>query len=229
MEDSQMTTITVTRPAVARLSARRLAPLAGLAAGPLFLTTVGLLTWAELGYMHRLGWHYTTNNEVPWPSGLALGRYGWIQIANFAATGLLLLAFVLGGLRRHLHRITGKVALALLTLLGAALTTSAFPTDHAAAAGKNPNTWHGWIHTGSFVAVALPAVIAPVFVGLALRRDPRWRPLAALSALVPPLLVGAFLVQKTLHDIAFTGFLVVVFGWLALLAVRLRRLDSTLR
>jgi len=221
-----MTTLTATRPATARASARRLAPLAGIAAGPLFLTTVALLTWAELGYMHRLGWHYTTKNEVPWPSGLALGHYGWIQIANFAATGLLLLAFVLGGLRHHLHRITGKVALTLLTLLGAALTTSAFPTDHAAAAGKNPDTWHGWIHTAAFVAVAVPAVIAPVFVALALRRDPRWRPLSALSALVPPLLVGAFVAQKPLHDIAFTGFLVVVFAWLVLLAIQLRSIDE---
>ncbi len=131
----------------------------------------------------------------------------------------------MNGFRHHLHRIQGKIALTLLTLLGVALTVSAFPTDHAAAAGKNPETWHGWIHSAAFVGVALPAVIAPLFVALALRTYPRWRPLAAASVIVPPLLVGAFFAQKGLHDVAFTAFLFVIFGWLALLASRLRQLD----
>src|SRR5579884_2469208 len=205
-EDSEVTTISDTRPAITAPDARKLAPLAGILAGPLFLTTVALLTWAEAGYMHRLGWRYTKNNNVPWPSGLALGPDGWIQIVNFA--------------------ITGQLALALLTVLGAALTVSAFPTDHGAAAGKNPNTWHGWIHSAAFVGVAVPAIVGPVFVALALRRDPSWRPLPALSALVPPLLVGAFIAQHALHDVAFTGFLVIVFAWLAALAGRLRRFDA---
>ncbi len=69
-----MTTITeAPSPIATPLTARKLAPLAGVAAGPLFLATVALLTWGELGYMHRLGWRYTKNNNVPWPSGLALG------------------------------------------------------------------------------------------------------------------------------------------------------------
>lgn len=221
-----MTTISDTRPAITAPDARKLAPLAGILAGPLFLTTVALLTWAEAGYMHRLGWRYTKNNNVPWPSGLALGPDGWIQIVNFAITGQLVLTLVVGGLRHHLHRLSGKIALALLTVLGAALTVSAFPTDHGAAAGKNPNTWHGWIHSAAFVGVAVPAIVGPVFVALALRRDPSWRPLPALSALVPPLLVGAFIAQHALHDVAFTGFLVIVFAWLAALAGRLRRFDA---
>jgi hypothetical protein len=65
----------------------------GLAAGPLFLSVVGLLTWAELDDLHRLGWGYTKDNNVPWPSGLALGHIGAIQILNFAVTGLLILVF----------------------------------------------------------------------------------------------------------------------------------------
>lgn len=202
---------------------RRLGAAAGLLAGPLFLTVVALLTWAELGTMHRLGWGYTRKNDVPWPSGLALGHYGAVQVVNFAVAGLLLVVCA-RGLRGEVRGISGRIGTGVLTLLGLALVCSAFPTDHAAARGKNPDTWHGWMHTGAFVGVALSALLAPAILALALRRDPRWRPLALVSACVPPLLVAFFFAQKALHDVAFTLFLVAVFGWVALLSARLRKL-----
>ena len=43
---------------------------------------------------------------------------------------------------------------------------------------------------------------------------------------MPVLLVGAFLAQNAVGDLAFTGFLIVVFGWEALLAQRLSRLSA---
>jgi Protein of unknown function (DUF998) len=199
---------------------RRVGRAAGLVAGPLFLTVVALLTWAELDDMHRLGWHYTEDNKVPWPSGLALGHLGAIQVVNFAVAGLLVLVFA----RAFRHELTGRAGRVggwLLTVLGAALLFSAFPTDHAAAAGASPNTWHGKVHSGAFVVVALCSLLAPIFVAVALRRRPGWRGVAAASAAVPVLLIASFVAQNQLHDIAFTAFLVVIFGWLALLATRL--------
>lgn len=217
-----MTTLAKSRPAIVNVTdARAMGAAAGLAAGPLFLAIVGLLTWAELDDLHRLGWSYTKSNNVPWPSGLALGAEGWIQVVNFVATGLLLLTFA-RGFRHELNGLAGRIGAVLLTVLATALTLSAFPTDHAAAAGKSPDTWHGVIHSAAFVGVALPALIAPAFVALALRHRPGWRATAAASGVVPILLVASFALQSQLHDIAFTLFLATMFAWIALLASRLR-------
>ena len=72
----------------------RLAAVAGIIAGPLFLVTIVLLTWAEYGFLRSSGWTVLDANDVPWPSGLAVSQVGWIQILNFAVTGALLLVFV---------------------------------------------------------------------------------------------------------------------------------------
>src|SRR6478609_5699506 len=62
-----MTSMSDTRPVPVSIDRRTVGVIAGLAAGPLFLTVAGLLTWAELDYLHGLGWHYTKDNPVPWP------------------------------------------------------------------------------------------------------------------------------------------------------------------
>jgi hypothetical protein len=41
---------------------------AGLLAGPFFLVSVGLNSWASVGYLHRLGWEFVGSEQVPWPS-----------------------------------------------------------------------------------------------------------------------------------------------------------------
>ena len=69
---------------------RRAGVLAGILAGPFFLVSVGLNTWASLGYLHQLGWEFVGGEQVPWPSSLARGPYGWAQVATFVITGLLI-------------------------------------------------------------------------------------------------------------------------------------------
>jgi hypothetical protein len=199
----------------------RIGRLAGQAAGPLFLALIAIGTVAERGMLHRYGWTYLTSNNVPWPSGISTGRYGALQIANFAVTGGLLLLFT-RSLAPHLRGIAGRIAVVLLTVQGAALALSAFRADHQMMLGHNPTTWNGYVHDVAFVFVAVPSLLAPIAVGLALRHDAAWRPLAKLSLLVPVLLVGAFASQSAVGDLGFTFFLVVVFGWVALLARRLR-------
>jgi hypothetical protein len=36
---------------------------AGLVAGPFFLVSVGLNTWASLGYLHQLGWEFVGGEQ----------------------------------------------------------------------------------------------------------------------------------------------------------------------
>jgi len=50
---------------------RRAGVLAGILAGPFFLVSVGLNTWASIEYLHGLGWEFVGGGQVPWPSSLA--------------------------------------------------------------------------------------------------------------------------------------------------------------
>ena len=118
--------------------------LAGILAGPFFLVSVGLNTWASLGYLHQLGWEFVGGEQVPWPSSLARGPYGWVQIATFLITGALILVLAVA-LRDQLpHRRASGFAVVLLGLLGASLMLAAFRVDVPMVSGGNPNTWHGW-------------------------------------------------------------------------------------
>jgi hypothetical protein len=87
---------------------RRAGVLAGLLAGPFFLVSVGLNTWASVGYLHQLGWEFMCGEQVPWPSSLAHGPYGWTQIATFVITGLL--TVILAVAVRGQLRAGGRVA-----------------------------------------------------------------------------------------------------------------------
>jgi hypothetical protein len=77
--------------AVKSATLRRAGLLAGILAGPFFLVSVGLNTWTSLGHLHQLGWEFVGGEQVPWPSSLARGPYGWAQIATFVITGLLIM------------------------------------------------------------------------------------------------------------------------------------------
>jgi len=52
-----------------------------------FAVVVVFLTFAQLGFMVELGWKPLGTSDVPWPSGLALGPLGWLQVLNFAFFG----------------------------------------------------------------------------------------------------------------------------------------------
>ena len=77
---------------------------AGLVAGPFFLISIGSNTWASLGYLHQLGWEFVGGEQVPWPSSLARGPYGWAQIATFAITGMLIVILAASRCAISCHR-----------------------------------------------------------------------------------------------------------------------------
>lgn len=66
----------------------RVGAIAGAVAPYLFLLgTIGI-SWLQEDFMEELGWD-------EWPSGLALGPNGWLQMADFIVLGVLLSAFAL--------------------------------------------------------------------------------------------------------------------------------------
>ena len=150
---------------------RRAGAIAGLVAGPFFLISVGLNSWASIDYLHRLGWEFVGGEQVPWPSSLARGPYGWAQVATFVITGLLIVVLAIAVRDQLPRKRASSFAVMLLGLLGVALILAAFRVDTPMLSGGNPDTWHGWIHGIAFLLIIATGVLAPLTMALAMRGD----------------------------------------------------------
>jgi hypothetical protein len=151
-------------------------------------------------------------------SEAAIGRGGWVQIANFLMTGALMIAFSFG-LRRAVSRWTAWLVRAFGTGLVAAgvFVSDPVPSD--------VRTWHGIAHD-VFSLVVFGALSAACFTAARWRPNRRWRWYCVLTGIAVPVLfvvTGGFpdtsgLVQRITIGIGWT--------WLAVLAVRAMRLTD---
>ena len=107
----------------------KLAARAGILGPALFGFVLTVLTFLKFDFLLALGWHPINDPAFDWPSGLALGAYGWIMTLTFILSGLMLTLFA-SGLRLSLprSRLTLTSTLAL-SLAGLALAGLAFTTD----------------------------------------------------------------------------------------------------
>jgi Protein of unknown function (DUF998) len=219
-----VTTVSHAAPADSTRSGTGLQALAGIIAGPLFLGLILLNTWLSRDFLHSIGWQLVGGKSVPYPSCLALGPHGWMQVGAFLVTGLLVVAFALG-LRQSLpRRRLSTAGVALLTLFGAAIAASSSKTDWSMVHGDDPSTVNGVVHAAAFV-VAIPSILAAtVVIGLAVRGAASWRPFAIASPLVGVALVLS-LVFGPHGQASFLVFLSILFGWILALALRQRRLE----
>jgi hypothetical protein len=198
---------------------RRVGVLAGVVAGPFFLVSIGLNTWASVGYLHQLGWEFVGGEQVPWPSSLAPGRYGWLQDATFVITGLLILVLA-AAVRDDLpRRRASAVAVGLLALLGVALILAGFRVDVPMLSGGSPATWDGWLHGTAFLLIITLGGLAPLAMAVAVRRDRSWRPIAVLSLAATTLFVVSLFLPW--GNASFLMAIITVFAWIAAIAARL--------
>src|SRR3712207_9448911 len=72
------------------------AAVAGTIGPVLFGIILLALSVLEYDFMLGIGWRPVANPAGAWPSGLALGPYGFAQVVNFVVSGLLLAFFALG-------------------------------------------------------------------------------------------------------------------------------------
>ena len=175
-------------------------------------------------------------------SDLSLSDQGWMQIANFLICGILVLCFALG-LRQVLK--SGKGAIwgpLLLGVFGLSLLIAGFfVTDpslgyYPPGTSSSTNTLHGMIH-GANAPISFGSLTIAIFV-MAWRfaSDPEWRGWALYTLVSGILLVGFFIAcivvavldQKGILPNSPTGLLeriaiVIGWGWIALLAIRLLR------
>jgi hypothetical protein len=205
----------------------RRAGLAGRVAGILFPTMIVVTTAFEWHYMHdQWGWRLTKESQAAYPSGLSTGPLGFLQIANFAVTGLLVLVLGLG-LVRTLERGASRIVTRFgFGIMGLALMTSAFPTDffYRPMADHAPVSWHGWIHDVSFYVLMLLGVLpSTIAFAISARRTPHWRRWALPTLLVPAALFAS-LFGVVPAPWGFYLLILVWMGWIAAAGHRLRRL-----
>ena len=212
-----MTTIQTSSPPTGlagRTFARR-AALAGMIGPALFAFLILLLTLLEYGFLRGLGWHPFRESDVPWPSGLALGPYGWFQVANFILFGFLLLMFAIGLHRELRVRKWERVGPVLLMVAGIASILCGFKTDPNLSIG--PQTISSWIHTIAFFLLVGSLIPSFFFFWRLLRNNPRWRGYD-WYALISGVLA---LITFFLPQVGFYLSLFVMLTWIEVMARRL--------
>ena len=198
----------------------------GLAAGPVFVTAFLVEGARREGYR-------PSRHPV---SSLALGPRGWIQAANFAVTGTLVLAGAAGVWRARDPALSARVGQALIGAAGAGLIGAAvFATDPVS--GYPPGTPDAVLQP-SRTGIVHNLAAVPVFVGLpaaaftcswrAVRRGQRGFGLycaaTAMTMLATMALAGAGFNQSprlvNLAGLLQRASIVTGFGWLTALSAR---------
>ena len=193
----------------------RAAAIAGMAGPVLFVGVLAVLTVVQYDFMLGIGWQPLGDPADAWPSGLALGPYGWVQISNFVVSGLLLAIFAVG---LHCGVTDGRgsrIGPGLLFAAGIAMTLMGFETDPIMR--TTPRTLHGWIHDLAFVLFALALLSAPFFLWQRLKKDPLWRNHARYTLATGVLATVLF----ALPGVAYYLFLAVVLLWLSATGAKL--------
>ena len=190
----------------------RWAARAGLLAPLLFAVVVTGLTLAEADFMRSIGWE-PFGNVLDWPSGLALGPYGWLMTLNFFLCGGLM-GFFAFGLRLALQE---KYATTLLAFSGFAMMGMVFTTDPTIR--SYPKTWHGILHDAFFAVLGLTLMPGMLLLGRVFRRTEHWSRLSIYTWGTLALVVPTF----WLKGLAFYLFLLAILIWCEVVAIHLAR------
>jgi len=194
----------------------RLAAYAGMIGPILFGAILISLTILRYDFLLSLGWHPLRAPTFDWPSGLALGDYGWIMTGTFILSGLMMTLFA-SGLRLSLPRTRPTlIGTLLLSLAGLALAGLAFTTDPTIR--STPATWHGRLHDFSFVMLGLTLMPSMLILGFAFRGAQSWRNLSACTWITVAPALPAF----WLKGAAFYVFMLAIFVWSEVVARKLR-------
>jgi hypothetical protein len=195
----------------------KLAARAGMVGPVLFGIVLTTLTILKYDFLLSLGWHPIKDPTFDWPSGLALGNYGWIMTATFLLSGLMMTIFA-SGLRLSLPRSQLTfISTAILSIAGIALAGLAFTTDPTIR--STPATWHGQLHDLSFVLLGITLMPAMILLGFAFRNDERWKNLSMYTWITVALAFPTFWIKGA----AFYLFMLSVLVWSEITAIRLTR------
>ena len=187
------------------------AALAGIVAPILFAVVVTGLTIAEADFMRTLGWN-PTGPVIDWPSGLAMGPYGWIMTVTFFVCGSLMVFFAYG-LKLALR---DQLATTLLMLAGLAMMGLVFTSQPTI--GRTSYTWNGFLHDAFFVVLGFTLMPGMLFLGRVFQKYEHWKKLALYTWGTLALVIPTF----WLKGVAFYAFLLAILTWSEVVAFRLR-------
>ena len=186
--------------------------------GPVLFTSIlTTLTFVKYEFLLSLGWHPIKDPTFDWPSGLALGRFGWIMSLTFIVTGLIMTLFARRLFLDLKRTPASKLGAMLMAFAGLFLAALAFTTDPTIR--DYPATWHGRLHDLSFVLLGLTLFPAMIVLGFAFRADERWKSLSLYTWATLALAGPAFFVKGA----AFYVFLFAILVWNEVAALRLMR------
>jgi hypothetical protein len=189
----------------------------GIAGPILFACALAGLSFVERDFMTSLGWDPLTAATRDWPSGLALGTWGFVMTSAFIIFGLLLVFFAFG-LQKAFHAAPAATAgSCFLALAGLAMSLLAFSTDPTN--GSGPATVHGRIHDAAFVVLGATLLASLVAFGFAFRAGRKWNVHAVISWVTAALLVPSFVIK----GIAFYFFLAAYLVWCEAAGLKLLR------
>ena len=192
----------------------------GLIGPALFGLVLTTLTILKYDFLRSLGWHPLHDPTFDWPSGLALGDFGWIMTATFILSGLMMAIFA-SGLRRSLPRLpTTLIATLAITCAGVAIAGLAFTTDPTLT--TTFRTWHGILHDLSFVVIGLTLMPAMILFGFVFQQDTRWKNLSAYTWITVALALPTF----WLKGAAFYIFILAVLVWFEVIAIRVKLISK---
>jgi hypothetical protein len=189
----------------------KLAALAGMIAPVLFTTIVSGLTIVQADFMRTLGWD-PLGPVIDWPSGLALGPYGWLMTATFFVCGVLM-AFFAYGLKLALGE---KFATTLLILAGFAMAGMVFTSQPTI--GRTSYTWHGFLHDAFFAVLGFTLMPGMLVLGRVFQKNAQWKNLAIYTWATLALVIPSF----WLKGVAFYIFLLAILLWSEVIAFRLQ-------
>jgi hypothetical protein len=188
-----------------------LAALAGIIGPILFALVLTSLTIIQDDFMRTLGWN-PLGPVIDWPSGLALGPYGWVMTVTFFICGVLM-AFFAYGLKLALQ---DKLATALLMIAGFAMMGLIFTTDPTLTTVRK--SWHGLLHDSFFALLGLTLMPGMLLLGGVFLQNEQWKNLSIYTWITLALIVPTF----WLKGVAFYVFLLAILTWSVVVALRLR-------
>ena len=165
--------------------------------------------------MRSLGWN-PLGPVIDWPSGLAMGPYGWLMTLTFFICGALM-AFFAYGLKLALH---DKLATSLLMLAGFAMMMLVFTSDPTI--GRAGYTWHGFLHDAFFVVLGVSLMPGMLLLGRVFQKNAQWESLGLYTWGTLALVVPTF----WLKGVAFYVFLLAILTWSVVVALRLRSMTE---
>lgn len=192
------------------------APILGSAVmvGAVVFTLIAVaLTAIQWSALRTRGWDPIRSSDVPYPSALALGAGGPLQVLGFAILGLALFAAA-AGLAMALDP-APTIVFALLAIAGASALALMAPTDGSLS---SVSTWHGAVHAAAFFILLISIVLAMVALAFALGDQAAWAALRltsiAAAILVIALTIASFVVDA-IGGLASVASIAVMLLWLA--------------